>query len=113
MDTPATMNPEMNPEATFPRWLIIVRRDQRDLYRNLLDAFQDVPRVVVILDRRHGKRRREETAPSQTAPERRRRDDRRAAPSGAEADLWQTAGFRLIHAADDLEVYEAEDHPSR
>jgi hypothetical protein len=112
MDTPATMNPEVNPEAAFPRWLIIVRRDQADLYRNLLDSFRDVPRVVVILDRRHGGRRRAETAPSQQAPER-RRGDRRAAPSGAEADLWQTAGFRLIHAADDLEVYEAEDHPSR
>lgn len=112
MDTPATMNPEMNPEATFPRWLIIVRQDQPDLYRNLLDAFQGVPRVVVILDRRHGERRKAETAPSQNAPER-RRWDRRAAPSGAEADLWQTAGFRLIHAADDLEVYEDEDHPSR
>lgn len=112
MDTPATMNPEMNPEAASPRWLIVVRRDQPDLYRNLLDAFRDVPRVVVILDRRHGERRRAETAPSQTAPGR-RRGDRRAAPSGAEADLWQTAGFRLIHAADDLEVYEAEDHPSR
>ena len=112
MDTPATMNPEMNPEAVSPRWLLVVRRDRRDLYQNLLDAFHDVPRVVVILDRRDGERRRAETVPPQNAPERRWRN-RRAAPSGAEADLWQTAGFRLIHAADDLEVYEAEDHPSR
>ena len=108
MDTPATVNPE----AASPRWLIIVRRDEPGLYQHLLDAFQEVPRVVVILDRRRGERRRTETAPSHRTPERRRRD-RRAAPSGAEADLWQTAGFRLIHAADDLEVYEAEDHPDR
>jgi hypothetical protein len=111
MDTPVQPDPATDAAPPEPRWLIIVRREQQDLYHNLVEAFREVPRVVVILDRRHGDRRRPDVPPP-GVPERRRRD-RRQAPSAAEAELWQTAGFRLIHEAADLSVYEAEDQPSR
>jgi hypothetical protein len=111
MDTPTAPDPATDPQAREPRWLIVVRRDQHELYQNLLDAFRGVPRVVVILDRRHGDRRRQDTPPP-GIPERRCRNRRQGAIP-AEAELWQTAGFRLIHEAADLQVYEAEDDPSR
>jgi hypothetical protein len=112
MDTPARPDPATDDsQAPDPRWLIIVRREQRELYRNLLEAFRDVPRVVVILDRRHGDQRRRDAPPPGIAERRRR--DRREAPSPAEADLWETAGFRLIHEAADLQVFEARDPPRR
>jgi hypothetical protein len=37
--------------------LIIVAREQRDLWRSLVDEFQDVEQIQVLLDRRHGERR--------------------------------------------------------
>jgi hypothetical protein len=39
------------------RSLIIVAREQQDLWRSLVHEFQDVERIQVLLDRRHGERR--------------------------------------------------------
>lgn len=39
------------------RSLIIVAREQQDLWRSLSREFQDVERVQVLLDRRYGERR--------------------------------------------------------
>jgi hypothetical protein len=37
--------------------LIIVAREQQDLWRSLVDEFRDVRQIQVLLDRRHGERR--------------------------------------------------------
>lgn len=37
--------------------LIIVAREQRDLWRSLVQEFKDVERIQILLDRRHGERR--------------------------------------------------------
>jgi len=37
--------------------LIIVAREQQDLWRSLVDEFRDVQQIQVLLDRRHGERR--------------------------------------------------------
>ncbi|MGH7322650.1 MAG: hypothetical protein ACRELA_23935 [Candidatus Rokuibacteriota bacterium] len=97
----------MNGEAESPRWLIIVRRDQLDLYRNLREAFAGVPRVAVILDRRQRERR--ETGTPAKRDQRHRQ--RRQSLTATEHDLWRAAGFRLIHTAEDLRVYEVQDPP--
>lgn len=97
---------------TTPRWLIVVRRDQLDLFRHLRESFDGVPEVAVILDRRH-EERRQEAQPDGSPPEdpERRRRQRRRSVSVREQDLWVSAGFRLIHTAEDLKVYEADAPP--
>ena len=40
------------------RGLLIVARDQRDVYDCLRNAYGDSERIIVLLDRRHGERRR-------------------------------------------------------
>lgn len=37
--------------------LIIVARDQQELWRSLMDEFRDVGQIQVLLDRRRGERR--------------------------------------------------------
>ena len=39
------------------RSLIIVGREQRDLWRSLVHEFKDMERIQVVLDRRQGERR--------------------------------------------------------
>lgn len=82
----------MTGDAPVARWLIVVRRDKPDLYHNLCSAFEGVPQMAVILDRREGERRRE-ISPG--------KDDQRRAPRRSpltveELELWETIGFRLI-----------------
>ena len=74
-------------DASAPRWLIVVRRDKPELYRDLARAFERVPELAVLLDRRPG-RQRESPA-----------EQRRAPLSAAECELWETVGFRLIPPA--------------
>jgi hypothetical protein len=92
------------------QWLIVVRRERPDLYQNLLEAFDGIQGVAVILDRRQAERRQEAAAPGGGRPDRRRRQRRRAA-TPVERDLWETAGFRLVHAAEGLQVFEAVPRP--
>jgi hypothetical protein len=73
-------------------WLIVVRQDKPALFHALQSAFQTVPQMEGILDRRWRERRREGTPAG---------DDRRQAPrrrplTVAELELWDTIGFRLI-----------------
>ena len=44
------------PEAPRPRYLIVVARDQPDLWRHLRQSFGELRGVDVVLDRRHGGR---------------------------------------------------------
>lgn len=98
----------MNRETRPPRWLIVVRRERRDLYENLRRSFEPESGVAVILDRREEERRK---ATASVEPDRRRKD-RRAAPTATELDSWETAGFRVIHQDVDLTVYQAEQESS-
>lgn len=53
--------------------LIIVAREQCDLWRSLADEFRDVGQIQILLDRRHGERR---TPWGPVAYDRRTRDRR-------------------------------------
>jgi len=44
------------PETQRPRYLIVVSRDQPDLWRHLRQMFTGIDGVDVVLDRRHGGR---------------------------------------------------------
>jgi hypothetical protein len=66
------------------RYLYIVSREHRWLYRHLVERFQDDPDVEVILDRRLSERR---TQPSGPAPEQERRRSERRRPISPDDDL--------------------------
>lgn len=55
------------------RLLIVVSRNEPDLYRNLRQDFARIPQVEVLVDRRVGERRAREVPP----PVERRQGDRR------------------------------------
>jgi hypothetical protein len=74
-------------DVAFPRWLIIVRRDQNTLYENLALSFRFNERVDVLVDRREDDVRR---SPQPIKSERRHRITAR------ERALWKHVGFRLI-----------------
>ncbi|HEV8309975.1 MAG TPA: hypothetical protein VGW35_20110 [Methylomirabilota bacterium] len=90
--------------APRPRWLFIVRQDQRRLYDHLRQAFEGIDLIEVILDRRRVERRQE----MQPVDVDRRRKERRAPLSAAEQELWGIAGFRLVYRTEDLTIYESE-----
>jgi hypothetical protein len=69
-------------------FLVVVRRDELDLFSYLVQHFQE-PEVRVLLDRRHGERRRD----TRSAREERRGADRRVIPSDQDP-LWRY-GFRV------------------
>ncbi|HLE43932.1 MAG TPA: hypothetical protein VJB36_07945 [Methylomirabilota bacterium] len=74
-------------EVLFPRWLIVVRRDQNTLYENLALAFKSNDRVDVLVDRREADVR---SSPQPIKSERRRR------LTAKERALWKHVGFRVI-----------------
>ena len=82
----------MNGDASVSRWLIVVRRDKPDLYHHLCRAFEGIPQMAVILDRRERERRRE----GSLAKGDQRHAPRRSPLTAAELELWETIGFRLI-----------------
>jgi hypothetical protein len=69
------------PGPVAPRWVVVVPRDQTDLYESLRRSLiHDAP-FRVVLDRREGERRR--AAGAGGSAERRRTDRRQRAPVGA------------------------------
>jgi hypothetical protein len=72
-------------------FVVVVRREEADLFQYLQHHFQE-PEVSVLIDRRFQDRRREDG----TVPSERRRQDRRACPVGDDS-LWQY-GFRVAVA---------------
>ena len=62
--------------------LIIVAREQRDLWHALVHEFKDVEQIHIVLDRRHGERR----TPREPVAYDRRARERRSLP-GLEDDL--------------------------
>lgn len=91
-------------DQDLPRWLIVVRRDRRELYESLRRGFQEDGRVEVILDRRTGSRRTE----SRPGVSERRRSSRRRGLTPEQAALWEGAGFRMLHRDEGYDVYQAE-----
>jgi hypothetical protein len=69
-------------------FLVVVRRDEPDLFSYLVQHFQE-PEVRVLLDRRHGERRMD----GRSAGQDRRASDRRVIP--AEQDPMWRYGFRV------------------
>ena len=63
------------PQAARP--LLIVARDQSELYRILQRAYRETDEIIVVRDRRRGERRRA----SESVSMERRHGDRRLAPS--------------------------------
>ncbi len=80
--------------AALPRWLVVVRRDKRDLYHKLQASFSGDRHVDVILDRRRAEWARQ-------GVERRERQ-----ATSRDRDLWESLGFRLIYRDADVRVYE-------
>lgn len=90
------MSPERQHDAEemFPRWLLVVRRDQDVLYHSLRQVFGGHGRVDVVLDRRDAGFR---PGPVPARSERRRRLTAR------ERALWDHVGFRVVYIpADDV-----------
>ena len=82
----------MGGDAAMARWLIVVRRDKPELFNDLSKAFERVPQMVVIPDRRVRERRAERSP----AAGGQRQAPRRMPLTVAELELWETVGFRLI-----------------
>jgi len=74
-------------EVLFPRWLMIVRRDQNTLYENLVLSFRFSDRVDVLVDRRDDDLR---AVPQPIKSERRRRITLK------ERALWKHVGIRMV-----------------
>ena len=83
----------MHGDAAAARWLIVVRREKPNLYRDLSKTFANIPQVTVMLDRREGGERRREGSPAAGGQ---RLAPRRTPLTAAELELWETIGFRLI-----------------
>jgi hypothetical protein len=76
MPIPA-QNPQATPGGPGDPGLLIVARDQGDLYDALRHAYADTKALTVLVDRRQAERRRE----CQTVPGERRRGERRSLPT--------------------------------
>lgn len=70
------------------RGVLVVRREQSELFEYLKEHFGDEPSIEVLLDRRSGERRRAEQEPRSD----RRHSDRRTLPP----DTWHTPGYVLV-----------------
>ncbi len=81
--------------APGPRWLVVVRRDQAELYPAAWRRF-DEPLCLVVLDRRRSDRRRGRV-PVDTDH---RRGERRQALAPQEAEQWLRSGYRLVCRAE-------------
>jgi hypothetical protein len=87
------------------RILVIVRRDQQELYARMSAQYRDV--ALVILDRRRSERR------LQRLPvERDRRERIRRQPWSTEAlQRWARLGYRLLYRAESIQLDQRSDPP--
>jgi hypothetical protein len=89
------------------RIILVVRRNQPDLYGLMRERYHDV--ALVILDRRRSERRRQRLPMDR---DRRRRIRRQ--PWTAEAlRHWSRLGYRLLYRAEGVQVDPTTDPPSR
>jgi hypothetical protein len=87
----------MTPER--PRWVIVTRADQPEVYPKLQRSFAGSTWVEVVIDRRLGERRNDNSQPA--------RDRRLAGRRSADKDPAQTPTFRLAQWGNGFEAYEA------
>ena len=73
-------------------WLVVVQREQRDLYALLRERLQGVAGVEVVLDHRTRDRRTRAVV----AEVERRGKDRRRRPPARDRGLWTGLGFLLV-----------------
>jgi hypothetical protein len=85
-----------------PRWLVVVRAGEWELYHYLQRRFESMEDVGVIIDRRKGERRQPRAG---GAPGERRGDQRRRPLSRGERDWWEAAGFRIVARAVTFQLY--------
>ncbi len=83
-----------NPATQRPRYLIVVSREQSDLWRHLREMFTGIGGVDVVLDRRHGGRWQWVQSRAYEA----RGDDRRR-PRSRDAGLSHRS-FVIVHSDD-------------
>ena len=82
-----------------PRWVIVTRVDQPEVYPKLQRSFAGSTWVEVVIDRRLGERRNGTSAPA--------RERRLAGRRSTDQDPAQTPAFRLAHWGNGFEAYEA------
>jgi hypothetical protein len=87
-----------------PRWLVVVRAGEWELYHYLQRRFESMQDVGVILDRRKGERRQPRAGGT---PGERRSGQRRRPLSRGERDWWEAAGFRIVARAVSFQLYMA------
>jgi hypothetical protein len=87
------------------RIIVIVHRDQQELYARMRDQYGDV--AFVILDRRKMERR------CQRVPVRveRRLEDRREPWTAGEMERCRRLGYRLLYRAKGVEIDLGSDEP--
>ncbi len=90
------------------RWLIVVQREEEDLYAHLARRFRDVSFVEVMRDRRHGERRRSGGA----ADPEQRIGDRRRPPGVKEREQWRLFGYRMVDRAEPVASTASPGDPS-
>ncbi len=84
------------------RWIIVVKRDQQDLYQGLREIFAGDSRVEIILDRRY---REPEPPPEEVRSPRQRRRPLTA----REAELWDELGLLLARRVRDATPHGTPD----
>jgi hypothetical protein len=95
----------MSPAAQ--RIVLIVRRDQPELYARMRGRYGDV--ALVILDRRHPERRGQRLAVERD----RRRGDRRQPWTAETLKRWSLLGYRLLYRAEGAQMDPTTKPPSR
>jgi hypothetical protein len=78
------------------RWLLVVQRDQLDLFERLEQRFQDITFVRIVFDRRRVERRRQAR---RTGAEQRRRQRRQPSTAREQEQLF---GYRLVYRGQPL-----------
>jgi hypothetical protein len=81
------------------RYLIVVQRNEPELYEHLRRRSHDLGFVEVLLDRRQLERRRRRGSGT---PER-RQADRRQPLTAQEREHWMALGYRLVRHGETLE----------
>jgi hypothetical protein len=89
------------------RIILVVRRNQPDLYDLMRERYHDV--ALVILDRRHSERRRQRL----TVERDRRHRDRRQRWTAEAVRHWDRLGYRLLYRAEGAQLDPTTDPPSR
>ncbi|MGH7263776.1 MAG: hypothetical protein ACREMB_02830 [Candidatus Rokuibacteriota bacterium] len=84
------------------RIIVIVRRDQRELYARMRERYDEV--AFVTLDRRRTERRRADVPVTLE----RRHGDRRQPWTTSDTERWQRLGYRLLYRTAGVDLRPTE-----